>query len=143
MTATKALLIGEETSLVGGLWDPLIQRGASVLRAMDGSDALEILAKDLTVDAVVLDIEAGADALETVKAVKIGFPLVEVIILTGCATIGAAIEGLKLGALDYIVRPIQLEALWAKLQEAKTKKRQHEGKIDEALATQIALSSAE
>lgn len=59
--------------------------------------------------------------------------------LTGHATVETAIEGMKLGALDYLMKPCDMDVLMAKVKEAKSKKRAHEDKIAEARAMSIAL----
>ncbi len=68
------------------------------------------------------------DGFDTLKAIKAARPLVEVVMLTGHATVESAIEGMKLGALDYLMKPCEMEVLMAKVQEAKAKKSRQEGK---------------
>ena len=67
------------------------------------------------------------------------YPLLEVIMLTGHATVESAIEGMKKGAFDYLMKPCELDALLEKLNEATNKKRAHEEKILEARASLISL----
>ena len=74
----------------------------------------------------------GMDGIETLGKIRNQFPLVEVIMLTGHATIESAIDGMKLGAFDYLMKPCEIEQLMAKVQEAAQKKRNHEEKIREA-----------
>jgi DNA-binding NtrC family response regulator len=71
------------------------------------------------------------------REIKREHPLVEVIMLTGHATVETAIEGMKLGAFDYLMKPCEVEQLVAKVQEAKAKKSQHERKIMEARIREI------
>ncbi len=79
---------------------------------------------------MVLDVKMpGMDGIDTLKAIKAAYPLVEVIMLTGHATVESAIEGMKLGALDYLMKPCDMDVLLAKLQEAKAKKDRQEEKI--------------
>jgi DNA-binding NtrC family response regulator len=78
----------------------------------------------------------GIEVLTEIKKIK---PLVEVIMLTGHATVDSAIEGMKLGALDYLMKPCDTDALMSKVQEAKSKKTRQEDKIAEARALNIAL----
>jgi len=77
------------------------------------------------------------DGIETLREIKREHPLVEVIMLTGHATVETAIEGMKLGAFDYLMKPCEVEQLVAKVQEAKAKKSQHERKIMEARIREI------
>jgi DNA-binding NtrC family response regulator len=81
----------------------------------------------------------GMDGIETLREIKKAHPLVEVIMLTGHATVETGIEGMKLGAFDYLMKPCDIEQLMAKVQEAKSKKRQHEEKITQARIQDIAL----
>jgi DNA-binding NtrC family response regulator len=91
-------------------------------------------------DVVVLDVKMpGMDGLETLAAIKEKYPLVEVIMLTGHATVESAIEGMKQGAYDYLMKPCEFDQLMEKLNEATTKKRDHEAKILEARAAMISL----
>ncbi len=81
----------------------------------------------------------GMDGLETLARIKEEHPLLEVIMLTGHATVESAIEGMKKGAFDYLMKPCDLDLLLEKLNEATDKKREHEEKILEARASLISL----
>jgi DNA-binding NtrC family response regulator len=81
----------------------------------------------------------GMDGIETLKAIKNRWPLIEVVMLTGHATVESAIEGMKLGALDYLMKPCDMDVLMTKVKEAKSKKKAQEDKIAEARAMSIAL----
>jgi DNA-binding NtrC family response regulator len=85
------------------------------------------------VEVVILDVKMpGMDGIETLREIKRQFPLVEVIMLTGHATVESAIEGMKIGAFDYLMKPSEIETLVAKVAEAAARKRQHEEKIMQA-----------
>jgi len=89
---------------------------------------------------IVLDVKMpGMDGIETLREIKKKFPLVEVIMLTGHATVETAIEGMKLGAFDYLMKPCDMDELLVKVAEAKSKKNKHEQKIIEARVKEIAL----
>jgi DNA-binding NtrC family response regulator len=136
----KVLLVDDEAPFVDALTKRLGKRGLTVLSAFSGQEALEKLAADSRIDVVVLDVKMpGMDGVDTLKAIKASYPLVEVIMLTGHATVESAIEGMKLGALDYLMKPCEMEVLMGKVQEAKTKKDRHEEKIAEARAMNIAM----
>jgi DNA-binding NtrC family response regulator len=79
----------------------------------------------------------GMDGIETLQAIKRKTPLVEVIMLTGHATVESAIEGMKQGAFDYLHKPCDMDHLIAKVSEAATRKRQHEEKIINARIKEI------
>jgi DNA-binding NtrC family response regulator len=69
------------------------------------------------------------DGVTTLREIKRMYPLVEVIMLTGNATVDSAINGLKSGAFDYLMKPADIEELMEKVEEAYDKWRQLEEKI--------------
>jgi DNA-binding NtrC family response regulator len=71
----------------------------------------------------------GMDGLATLKAIKSRYPSVEVIMLTGHATVESAVDGLEAGAADYLMKPTDIEDLVAKAEEAYTKRKVLEEKI--------------
>ncbi|MBI5252363.1 MAG: response regulator [Desulfomonile tiedjei] len=136
----KVLLVDDEAPFVEALAKRLDKRGVTVSTAFSGPEALEKLQEDSRIDVVVLDVKMpGMDGIDALKAIKLAYPLVEVVMLTGHATVESAIEGMKLGALDYLMKPCEMEILMTKLQEAKAKKSKQEDKIAEARAMNIAL----
>jgi DNA-binding NtrC family response regulator len=136
----NVLLVDDEAPFVAALAKRLDKRGIKVATALSGPEALKKLDEDSRVDIVVLDVKMpGMDGIEALKAIKAAHPLVEVIMLTGNATVESAIECMKLGALDYLMKPCEMEVFIAKLQEAKDKKSKQDEKIAEARALNIAL----
>ena len=108
-----------------------------------GEEAIEQLRKTHGIDVVILDVKMpGMDGIETLREIKKEHPLVEVIMLTGHATVESAIEGMKFGAFDYLMKPCELEDLIAKVQEAVVKRRKHEDKITEARMREITARRA-
>jgi DNA-binding NtrC family response regulator len=83
---------------------------------------------------VILNIKmpGGMDGLETLKEIKKIQPLSEVILLTGHASVESSIEGMRLGAFDYVLKPIKLEELFPKVAQAFEKKDSHNQKIRSA-----------
>jgi DNA-binding NtrC family response regulator len=77
------------------------------------------------------------DGIATLKEIKSRFPLVEVIMLTAHATVESAIDGMKLGAFDYLMKPAEIEELVEKVRKAEKIKREREDKIREAEAMAI------
>ena len=69
---------------------------------------------------------------ETLREMKEVQPLAEVILLTGHASVETSIEGMKLGAFDYVMKPIKLEELLPKMTQALDKKTAHDQKIRSA-----------
>jgi DNA-binding NtrC family response regulator len=140
MTLARILLVDDETPFIEALSKRLSKRDLLILTATSGPEALDKLKTELPVDVVVLDVKMpGMDGIETLKTIRTDYPLVEVIMLTGHATVDSAIEGVKQGALDYLMKPCDMEILLGKIREAKSKKSKQEEKIAEARALNIAL----
>jgi DNA-binding NtrC family response regulator len=134
----KVLLVDDESPFVEALSKRLTMRELQVSIALSGPEALEKLEQNPSIDVVVLDVKMpGMDGIETLKAIKARYPLIEVIMLTGHATVESAIDGMKDGALDYLMKPCDLDVLMAKVREAKNKKAAQEAKIAEARAMNI------
>jgi DNA-binding NtrC family response regulator len=140
MNIATVLLVDDEVPFVEAMTRRLTKRNLTVLSAFNGQESLASLGKNNSVDVVILDVKMpGMDGIETLREIKKAFPLVEVIMLTGHATVETAIEGMKIGAFDYLMKPCDIDQLMGKVQEAKTKKRKHEEKIIQARIKEIAL----
>lgn len=142
MAEGTVLLVDDEVAFVETMQKRLLRRGLEVIPAYSGEEGLARLAElgPARVDAVILDVKMpGLDGLETLKLLKADHPLVEVIMLTGHATTQSAIEGMKRGALDYLMKPCDLEVLVGKVREAARRKREHQERILQAEAEMIAL----
>ncbi|MCF8050137.1 MAG: response regulator [Desulfobacterales bacterium] len=127
------LLVDDEVAFVETLAKRLERRNLTILTAFNGEESLEALQKNDNIEVVVLDVKMpGLDGVETLKRIKKQTPLVEVIMLTGHATIESAIEGMKQGALDYLMKPCDIDHLVSTVKEASQKKRAQEKKIEEA-----------
>jgi DNA-binding NtrC family response regulator len=127
------MLVDDEAPFVETTTKRLEKRNLNVLQAFNGQEALEKLRKNNNVDVVILDVKMpGMDGIETLQHIKRDSPLSEVIMLTGHATVESAIEGMKLGAFDYLMKPCEIDQLVEKIEEAAEKKRVHEEKIREA-----------
>ncbi len=133
MAIAKILLVDDEVPFVDTMIKRLTKRNMDVLPAYGGEESLRKLKENKRVEVVILDVKMpGMDGIETLKEIKKAFPLVEVIMLTGHATVESAIEGMKLGAFDYLMKPSDIDLLVEKVTEAAAKKRRHEEKIIEA-----------
>ena len=142
MIDTSVLIVDDEVALVETLTKRLAKRGFRVKFAHGGQEALEKLGGGgpTTTDVVILDVKMpGMDGLEALARIKEEHPLIEVIMLTGHATVESAIEGMKHGAFDYLMKPCEIDLLIEKLNVAAEKKREHETRILEARANLIAL----
>ena len=74
-------------------------------------------------DAVVLDLKMpGMDGLEVLSAIKARNPDIQVILLTGHATLQKGIEAMKLGAMDFIEKPADIQVLTEKIKQAQSQK---------------------
>lgn len=134
------LLVDDEQGFVDTMAKRLEKKGMTVTTAYSGQEGLDVLAANHSIDVVVLDVKMpGMDGNETLQRIKSEYPLVEVIMLTGHATVGSAIDGMKAGAFDYLMKPCEQEELLAKVKEAYEKKENQETKILEARARHIAL----
>jgi two-component system, OmpR family, response regulator CpxR len=130
--SVKVLLVDDEEEFVDILAERLETRGFIVSKALSGEEGLAKL-REQEVDVVVLDVLMPVkDGIETLRDVKQINPLIEVIMLTGHATIESAIGGLKLGAYDYIMKPTETPSLIAKILRAYARKSEQEERIRRA-----------
>jgi len=133
------LLVDDEVGFVEAITRRLVKRDLNVISAFSGREALESLRINKNLDVVVLDVKMpGMDGIDTLKEIKKKFPLVEVVMLTAHATVETAIEGMKRGAFDYLMKPCDIDQLVSKVNEAAAKKSRHEEKIREARIKEIA-----
>ncbi len=134
------LLVDDEQGFVDTMAKRLDKRGLTVRVAYSGPDALKVLEEWPSVDVVVLDVKMPlVDGIEVLKLIKTSWPLVEVVMLTGHATVESAIDGMKNGAFDYLLKPCEIDTLMAKIRDAHEKKSFHEEKILEARAQHIVV----
>ncbi|MCG6881236.1 MAG: response regulator [Deltaproteobacteria bacterium] len=139
MAIANVLLVDDEVPFVEAMTRRLNKRDLNIAKAFSGPKALEVLAEDNSIEVVVLDVKMPEmDGIETLAKIKNQFPLLEVIMLTGHATVETGIEGMKKGAFDYLMKPCDMDILMEKVTEAAAKKRRHEEKIVEARMKEIA-----
>jgi len=132
---TNVLLVDDEKDFVEMLSLRLNESGERVTAAYSGKECLESLEKK-NIDVVILDIKMpGMDGIETLREIKRRFPLVEVIMLTGHGTTETAVQGMKLGAYDYLLKPAEFEDLTSKLEGARKRKDEQEERIRKAEAS--------
>jgi len=118
LTQIKVLLIDDETDFLALMSERLGLRGVEVSTAVSGPDGLRIL-REKDIDVVLLDMRIpGMDGLAILKEIGESLLPVEVLILTGHADMEAAIRGVELGASDYLVKPVVMNELIFKLEEA-------------------------
>jgi DNA-binding NtrC family response regulator len=130
MNLFNLLIVDDEKSFIDIIAQRLRQRGFFVDCAFTGIEALDILEKKDTIDVVVLDIKMpDLDGIKTLEKIKKKYPLIEVIMLTGHATINSAVETLKIGAFDYLTKPCDLNDIISKAEQAVARKKEREAKI--------------
>lgn len=133
MDAFRALVVDDEEDFLETLVNRMNKRNIDTTGARSGEEALELM-KEKLFDVVILDVKmpGGMDGIEALREMKKIQPLAEVLLLTGHASVETSIEGMKLGAFDYILKPVKLEELLTKLAEAFEKKDTHDQKIRSA-----------
>lgn len=127
MTDAIVLIVDDETGFVDTMAKRLGKRDMVVYKAYDGDAAMQQLAEHPDVQVVILDMKMpGKDGIAVLQEIKEVYPLVEVIMLTGHATVPTAVEGIQYGAFDYLMKPCSFEALNEKILEAVALKDEHE-----------------
>ena len=126
----RILVVDDEVDFVEMLSLRLKEVGEIVISVHNGQDCLKALEENDNIDVVILDIKMpGMDGIEVLKEIKKKFPLMEVIMLTGHGSTETAVEGMKLGAYDYLMKPADFSDLSAKLEGARKRKDEHQERI--------------
>ncbi|UCB49278.1 MAG: response regulator [Deltaproteobacteria bacterium] len=114
----SVMIVDDEEDFLETLVKRLEKRDVKVIGAKSGEEALELL-QESPVDVVVLDVKMpGMDGIQALKEIRRRHPLVEVVLLTGHASTEVAIKGMELGAFDYLMKPIGMDELLYKVQDA-------------------------
>jgi DNA-binding NtrC family response regulator len=126
----KILLVDDEERFRITLGKMLRAQGLEVTVLGSGREALEELNKE-AYDVMVLDVRMpDMDGIATLTEIKKIAPQIEVIILTGHASMDAAVEIMTLGGYDYLLKPCPVEDLLAKIESAYERKITREGKVE-------------
>jgi len=129
MERVKILLVDDDQDFLSVTKKRLAKRGYAVQTVSMGFEVFEKLQAQ-NIQVVVLDVKMpGINGIEVLKEIKIRFPLVQVIMLTGVPTVGCAEDSLKLGALNYLIKPVDFEELLQKIKEAHEQGQRLEQKI--------------
>ncbi|HDQ39625.1 MAG TPA: response regulator [Desulfonatronum sp.] len=132
MSDIRVLIVDDEVDFLETIVKRLQDRGFIAKGAENGEQALDYLQHN-TVDTVILDVKMpGMDGLQVLQTIKLRWPLVEVIMLTGHASVESGIQGMQLGAFDYVMKPARLDDLLQKIRQAVERKKLQEEKIHRA-----------
>jgi two-component system OmpR family response regulator len=122
MEKFKLLIVDDEQDFLETIIKRLKARGIDVTGVESGYKALEVL-EGRGPDVIILDVKMpGMDGIETLREIKKKHPLVEVIMLTGHASVESGIQGMQLGAFDYVMKPVALDELLEKVRQAYDRK---------------------
>lgn len=114
----RVLLVDDEPDFLRSISPALHRRGMEVSTAGSGQEGLDVLSRAV-VDVVVLDMKMpGMGGMETLRAIKKTYPLIEIVVLTGHPSLETAVEAVKHGAYDFLMKPAEVEALTVKIREA-------------------------
>ncbi|MCK5312109.1 MAG: response regulator [Desulfobacteraceae bacterium] len=134
----KVLLVDDEKEFLEIMSERMEARGMKVTTAETAEQALALIEKE-SFDAIVMDFQMpGMDGMEALKAIKGDRPELQIILLTGYATVEKTVEAMKVGATDFLEKPADIEALSEKIKKAKAEKmliveKQTEEKIKDIL----------
>jgi DNA-binding NtrC family response regulator len=122
MEGIRLLLVDDEEDFRTTLASRLRKRRLEVWDVEDGMKAVDVV-ETKPIDVAVVDVKmAGMDGLETLKRIKQINPLIEVIMLTGHASVESGVEGMRLGAFDYLMKPCDINELILKIEDAYQQK---------------------
>lgn len=134
----KVLLVDDEKEFLEIMSERMEARGMVVTTTNSANKAMSILEKE-SFDAIIMDFQMPEmDGMEALKAIKNKNPELQIILLTGYATVEKTVEAMKVGATDFLEKPADLEALAEKIKKAKAEKmliveKQTEEKIKDIL----------
>jgi DNA-binding NtrC family response regulator len=118
----RVLLVDDEDEFIQTLAERMRNRGMEVSTSNSGREALEMV-DDKPFDVVVLDLQMpGMDGMVALEKIKKRQPDIQVILLTGHATVAKGVEAVKLGATDVLEKPVDIESLTEQIREARATK---------------------
>ncbi len=137
---TTVLVADDEEGFAEMLGKRMARRHITVLTAASGEETLAQLHANPAVDVVLLDVKMpDMEGPEVLAEIKRQAPLVEVILLSGHTTVESAIDGMRLGAFDYLVKPCELSVLVSQIEKARARKLRQEERIMEARLREITM----
>jgi DNA-binding NtrC family response regulator len=125
----RVLAVDDEADFIETLVKRFTYRKIPVTAAGSGPEALALLERDPAYDVVILDMRMpGMDGITVLKELKKRHPLLEVIMLTGHASVEAGMQGMSLGAYDYVLKPVDFGELLEKARKASERKKLNEAR---------------
>lgn len=119
----RILLVDDETDFLETMAKRFTIRKMPVATATSGQEALRLM-DEQEFDVVVLDVRMpGMDGLELLRQIRVKRPITEVIMLTGHASLETGMQGMKLGAYDYILKPADFDELLDKVRKADERRQ--------------------
>lgn len=134
----KVLIVDDEKDFLEAMGERISARGMDVTTSSSAEDALAKIDKE-TYDAIILDFQMpGLDGIEALRAIKARKPELQIILLTGHASVQKSVEAMKEGAMDFIEKPADLDELTRKIKEAQASKmivvdKQNKKQVEEML----------
>lgn len=120
MTKTRVLIVDDEEDFANALVDRMRNRDLDARAVFSGTDAIELV-KQEKFDAVVLDLAMpDMDGMQTLKGMLAINPDLQVIILTGHATISKGVQAVKEGAFEFLEKPVKLDDLMGRIDKARS-----------------------
>lgn len=130
MDTIQVMLVDDEVEFLDTLIKRMRKRNVDIAGVKSGEEALIALDQN-QVDVVILDVRMpGMDGIEVLREIKRRYPLIEVIMLTGHANIEVAVQGMELGAFDYLMKPMDIDELLYKVEDAHKNKKIQEKKLN-------------
>ena len=120
---SRILVVDDEEAIRSGLGEILTEEGHEVLSAENAEAALKLL-QEKVIDLVCTDVRMpGMDGYQLLAQIKKDHPETEVIVITGFATVSAAVDAVKQGAHDYLSKPFELDEVRLTVERALEKKQ--------------------
>ena len=121
-TTARVLLVDDEEDFLQTLSERLKVRGLRVNTSVSGEDALDTV-EEQSFDAIIMDLSMpGMDGIETLKEIKNTHPDAEIVILTGHGSVESGVTAMKEGASDFLEKPVNIDHLLEKINEAKSRR---------------------
>ena len=122
---SRVLLVEDRDSLRRMLERALAGEGHQVEAAADGERGIELLTGETPFDLVLTDLRLpGASGLQVLAAARAARPGLPVVVVTAYGTVGAAVEAMKLGAFDFLEKPVEIEDLFRIVAAATGERRE-------------------